>query len=179
MLLRLQRYDVNITYKKGLEMYLADTLFRAYPENSVPLSMPQSEFCHVLEQLELVEHLPISSKRLKQIQLSTSADPSLQVLLETVLTGWPMDKSQIPPEIKPYKKCYNELTVQDGVLFKGSRTIMPAALRKELLQKIHEGHLDIKLYLQQAREVFYWPMMNAEIKDCISNCSICNTLQPS
>ena len=32
---------------------------------------------------------------LKQIQLSTSADPTLQVLLETVLTGWPMNKSDI------------------------------------------------------------------------------------
>ena len=30
MLLWLQRYDVNIIYKKGLEMYLADGLSRAY-----------------------------------------------------------------------------------------------------------------------------------------------------
>ena len=80
--------------------------------------MPQSEFCHVLAQLELAEHLPILSKRLQQIQLSTSADRSLQVLRETVLTGWPMDKSQIPPEIEPYKKFHDELTMQDGVLFK-------------------------------------------------------------
>ena len=73
---------------------------------------------------------------LKQIQLSTSADPSLQVLLETVLTGWPMNKSQIPPEIRPYKKRYDELTVQDGVLFKGSQIIVPAAIRKEMLMRV-------------------------------------------
>ena len=67
MLLRLQRYDLHITYKKGLEMFLAVALSRAYPKNSVPLTAPQSEFCHAMEELELAEHLPISSIHLKQI----------------------------------------------------------------------------------------------------------------
>ena len=98
-------------------MYLADALSRAYPEDSVSLSIPQPEFCHVLEQLELVEHLPISTKRLKQIQEATIADLNLQVLQETILTGWPSNKSQIPSEIKPYMKCRDELTMQDGILY--------------------------------------------------------------
>ena len=46
-------------------MYLADALSRAYPEHSIPSSVPQSEFCHAMEVLELAEHLPISTKRLK------------------------------------------------------------------------------------------------------------------
>ena len=31
MLLQLQEYDINLVYKKGKEMYLADALSRAYP----------------------------------------------------------------------------------------------------------------------------------------------------
>ena len=31
MLLQLQEYDINLVYKRGKEMYLADTLSRAYP----------------------------------------------------------------------------------------------------------------------------------------------------
>ena len=87
MLLRLQRYELHITYKKGGELYLADALPRAYPEDSVPSSIPQPEFCHVLQQLELAEHLPISTKQLKQIQEATIADHNLQVLQETILTS--------------------------------------------------------------------------------------------
>ena len=34
MLLRLQRYDLHINYKKGLERFLADALSRAYPIDS-------------------------------------------------------------------------------------------------------------------------------------------------
>ena len=31
MLLQLQEYDINLVYKRGKEMYLADTLSRGYP----------------------------------------------------------------------------------------------------------------------------------------------------
>jgi len=55
-------------------MYLADALSTAYPEHSIPLSVPQSEFCHAMEVLELAEYLPISTKRLKQIQEGISTD---------------------------------------------------------------------------------------------------------
>ena len=31
MILQLQEYDINLVYKKGKEMYLADALSRTYP----------------------------------------------------------------------------------------------------------------------------------------------------
>ena len=179
MILRLQRYDVRITYKKGAEMYLADALSRAYPENSTPLKTPPSVFCHAMEELQLAEHLPISAKRLKQIQEATSADHSLQAMMDLVLQGWPDDKSKVPSAVRPYAKYHDELSVQDGVIFKGSRIIVPTMLRKEMMQKVNEGHLGAELCLRRAKEVFFWPLMNAEIRDYVSNCSICNTLCPS
>ena len=33
MLLRLQKYDLEVVYKRGVEMYMADTLSRAYLKN--------------------------------------------------------------------------------------------------------------------------------------------------
>ena len=52
-------------------------------------------------------------------------------------------------------------------MFKGSRIVLPTALRKEMLLKIHEGHLGVESCLRQAREVFYWPLMSSEIKDYV------------
>lgn len=34
MILRLQKYDLKVIYKKGSEMYLADTLSRAFVQSS-------------------------------------------------------------------------------------------------------------------------------------------------
>jgi len=38
MFLRMQNYDLQITYKKGSEMYLVDALFGAYPDHCQCLS---------------------------------------------------------------------------------------------------------------------------------------------
>ena len=100
----------------------------------------------------------------------------MQVLKEYIMTGWPSQKSKVQPEACPY---FNELSVQEGILFKGSRIIIPVALRREMLRKVHEGHLGIESCLKRAREALYWPLMSSEIKDYVSNCSICNTIQPS
>lgn len=34
-----------------------------------------------------------------------------------------------------------ELSVVGGIVFKGSKFVIPVALRKEMLGKIHKGHL--------------------------------------
>ena len=155
MLLHMQRYDFVITYKKGSEMYLADALSRAYPDFPVPQSPLQSEFCHTMEMLDLAEHLPISPKRLNQIQEATGKDRALQALKEYIMTGWPSQKSKVQPETCPYFKFQDELSVQEGILFKGSRIIIPVALRREMLRKVHEGHLGIESCLKRAREALY------------------------
>ena len=38
MLLRLQKYDLELQYKKGKEMYIADALSRAYPKGLIVTS---------------------------------------------------------------------------------------------------------------------------------------------
>ena len=78
MLLRLQRYDLEITYKRGKEMYLADALSRAYSKESEPHSTPLSEFCHSIEEIDLTEHVGISRERLQSIQEATAKDPGLK-----------------------------------------------------------------------------------------------------
>ena len=148
MMLHLQRYDLCITYKGGSEMYLADALSRAYPDQSVPQSSPQSEFCHTVEALDLTEHLPISAKRLKQIQEASNKDDTLQTLKQQIISGWPPQKSYTPPETRPYLKCQDKLSVQDDIVFKGSRIVLPTALRKDLLLKIHKGHLGVESCLR-------------------------------
>lgn len=38
--------------------------------------------------------------------------------------------------------------------------VIPASLRKEMLRKIHEGHLGEVKCKRRAQEVMYWPRMN-------------------
>lgn len=55
-------------------------------------------------------------------------------------------------KIHDYWNCRAELTVVDDIVMKRSKFIIPSSLRKQMLQKIHEGHLgEVKC----AREVKY------------------------
>ena len=88
-------------------MYLADTLSRAYPKDTVPHATPQSKFCHAIEELDLTEHLAIMKERWQQMH----EDPNLRVLMLVVQQGWP-HKSLASMKAKPYyKKCHDELSV--------------------------------------------------------------------
>ena len=46
-------------------------------------------------------------------------------------------------------------------------------MRKELLQRIHQGHMGIEKSKRRARDVLYWPGMNSQINGMISRCTIC------
>ena len=151
-MLCLQNYDIDLQYK---EIHIADALSRAYPKNSVPNVEEQSEFYHQVEDIVLTEYLPISSDSLRQFCDETAKDQSLQTLMQVVLTGWP-----------------------DGLLFKSNQVIILASLRHQIIQRIHSSHMGIEGSLCRAREAYYWPLMNAEIKDFVAKCSISNTLRP-
>lgn len=73
-----------------------------------------------------------------------------------------------------YWAVRDEISVQDGVLFKGQRIIIPRSLCPEMLRRIHISHIGGAACYRQARETLYWPNMQGEIKDFVSQCSACN-----
>ena len=138
LLLRLLVYDVNLLYWRGSQMELAETLSRAYlPE--VDLTSVQKE----VEAVNMAQDLPVSAARIGDIHKHTEGDHKLQELIKVILTGWPEDKSQVPNPALPYYNVRNELTVQNGVIIRGERVVVPKSLRRDMLQCIHTSHLGI------------------------------------
>jgi len=166
LLLRLYQYDVEIRYRPGQEMYLADTLSRAYqsPNEEEP---ERSETEKEVESIHAVEYLAISEVQLNEIKQETARDSTLQTLKHMILKGWPDSKASVPVEIIPYFNTREELAVQDGIIFKGPRCIIPQSLRKKVKQKIHRAHTGVQSCLRRAGEVVFWPSMNQEITDYV------------
>ena len=65
----------------------------------------------------------------------------------------------------------------DGIILKNDRIIIPNALRKTILEKIHSSHLGITGCLRRARENVYWPNMTNNIKEYVSLCSTCKSYE--
>jgi len=111
MFLRLQKYDIEIIYKPGSTMYLADTLSRAHLGNDDRNEQCRDQIFSVFEEINMVDYLPISSSSLKEIQSSSEADETLQTLMD-VMSGWPDTKDTLPLEVGPYFHVRDELSVQ-------------------------------------------------------------------
>lgn len=130
----------------------------------------------VIEEIDTVKFLPITTERLADLPEKTERDESLQRLKHVIRVGWPVTKED-PPEIRSYFHLKEELTMQDGILFKENRVIVPAALRSYMVKKVVSSHIGVECCLRKACDVLYWPAMSAEIKDPISKCDTCNTYQ--
>ena len=97
----------------------------------------------------------------------------------TVKTGWPADKTDVVEGAKPYWNYRDEILCQDGIMLKGTRVIIPATMRPEMLRIIHSSHLGIDKCKRRALDVIHWPGMSAQIEDMVSSCTICSRYQRS
>ena len=170
MRLRLSGYSYNIMHIPGKELGAADMLSR----RPLPRSEPDTDldeninaYVHMITSI-----LPATDARLGEIIVAQTNDHICKLLREYSRRGWP-EKQEMTMELKPYWKARTDITVQEGLVMKGSRIVIPAAMRQEILSKLHEGHLGIVKCRARARESVWWPGVSKEIEEYIKKCSNC------
>lgn len=114
--MKLQPYDLQVIYKPGNELKIADTLSRAYLEEETEQLLDRDLKVH-----QLSECLPISEEKLRAIKQATVAEKELQMVLAVVKTGWPKQITSVPPAIRKYWTFKEELKISEGLLFKNTR----------------------------------------------------------
>ena len=179
MLLRLLRYNLDVHYKRGSQMFIADHLFRAtvnQGEETEKLDEFQI-FATEVESMGPFNAIKLSPERLAQLQTCTAQDPVLLTLKTTVTTGWPELRDQVLIPIREYWCYRDEISVHNGVLFKNHRVIVPKLMQEEVLSRIHSSHLGIESCLRKAKDVVFWPGMSSQIKETVSECQICAEFQ--
>ena len=97
----------------------------------------------------------------------TSSDEHLQQLRAVVMDGWPTEKKELPHQVAPYFPYRDELSVQDGLVFRGERVAIPTDLRQTLKERVHSSHLGIAVCLRRAKECLFCPNMNGDLKEYI------------
>ena len=73
----------------------------------------------------------------------------------------------------------DELSIYDGLVFKGERLVVPQGLRAEIKKDIHVSHAGVEGCLKRTRESVYWLGMNSELKRWISTCEPCRLFEVS
>ncbi len=154
----------------GKDIATADVLSRA-PVSHTAEGLQEEEINLYVD--SVVANLPATEKRLREIQRHQDDDPTLQHLKKFCVEGWP-DKFSINKVFQPYLPFSGVLTIQDGLLLYGSRIVIPASLRADILSKLHEGHLGITKCRERAKHSVWWPGLSRELTNMIEKCDVCS-----
>ena len=174
LMLRLQSYELKIQYVRGKYLYLADTLSRAYipGETNPDIDEDLIQVVH-----SLVTNLPVTTTKLEEIQQATANDELLQKIMHYCQTTWPRSQKNIPLSLRPYWHIRDSLHIADNIVFTHQHIVVPRSLQAYMLQLIHESHFGIEESKARARELLYWPKMNADIEWIIGDCELCIKFQ--
>ena len=82
-------------------------------------------------------------------------------------------KAELSEELKPYFDIRDTLQVEDGIILKGERLLIPTSMRKEIKARLHTAHLGKDSMLRRARELIYWPGLTDEITQIAESCEVC------
>ena len=166
ILIRTFPYNFSVHYIPGVTNQLADCLSRLGDQKNT-IKLPKLHIYQITQQLSA----RIDS--LQQLRLSMQADDELALLKHTIMQGWPKSIKQVPPVLQPFWTFREELTVEDGLILKGTRIVIPTKQQEAILKLIHEGHLGLNKCKLHAKETVYWPGLNDQLEDLVLNCELC------
>jgi len=90
------------------------------------------------------------------------SDPTIFRVRWYCQNGWP-DIHEVEPLVKPYWETRCSLTLCDDLLLFDNHIIVPLALQKETIDKIHEGHQGIDQCRMRAKSAVWWPGMSKQL----------------
>ena len=184
MLMRIQDYDFTIQYRPGKDMVLADSLSRlpdpaTRSDVHLDVKVEELEMGEVDKEYVSIALINFATEKQQKLREETNKDPMLRELMSVIHVGWPESISNLATDLRVFWSIRDELVLESGVICKGNRILIPAALRPDMLRQLHEGHQGVERTRQLARENVYWPNINKDIEQLCKTCEACQEHQPS
>ncbi|UYV70251.1 K02A2.6-like, partial [Cordylochernes scorpioides] len=121
----------------------------------------------------LKDYVTATEERLLEISRKQKEDSLCSQLAKYCMSGWPKNKREVDPELRGYWQFQEDLTYQNGLLLRGQRILIPKTLRKDILEKLHQGHFGINKCRSRAKESVWWLGISQEIERMVSSCTKC------
>ncbi len=177
LLIRLMRYNGVAEHVPGKSLVLADLLSRK------PIQCPLSQDEDLEMEVEcciqtIVTNLPASKNKLTEIVQASERDPIINKVQEMTINGWP-ESHKINPDLKELYNVRSLLSVSDGLLLYRDRLVIPKEMRKDMLEKIHNGHPGVTKSRLKAQEAIWWPNISKDIEEYVKDCHHCQINQSS
>jgi len=129
-------YDLDFKYIKGKDLLIADALGRSHTTNHTRQSEEEIETTGLVIQDQSV------TSHLKEIAEETAKDNVLQLVIHHHISeNWSITRRCLPMDVLPFWSSKDQLSLNDGIIYRGDRNVVPATLRKTLTEKLHQAHM--------------------------------------
>ena len=169
LLLRLANFNVELQWIPGKEMIFSDHL----SHNIVAGDNSNNPTCEGLDWKIHDVYLNASDDKCLSLAAEMTKDPMMQALKHQIIKGWPHSRSECSKNLQDFWNYRDELSVLDGLVLKGSCTVIPESCRDEILDQLHEGHFGVDRTKLCARDSVYWPSINKDIECLVKTCDLC------
>ena len=157
MLMKLQQYQFNLEYKKGTSLHIADTLSCTALPTPVHAKVTGFDvFCLELEHSENDHNPRLTDVTEELLKSETKRDQTLTDLQQTIISGWPNDKQHLATNLRPFWTFREELSIHNGIIYKGQQVLVPQSMFSTMLGKIHGNHFGAESSICMACEVLFW-----------------------
>lgn len=173
MLIRLLRYPlIKVNYRPGKEILIADCLSRAPLESDEDYAAGMAKSVHMVR-----ERVCMSEKNKMDYQTTLRDDDCLLRVMEFVgQNSWP-GYHKLHIEDQEMFKVKDELHVEEGMLFKDHKLVIPKRLRNSVLNWVHGSHLGIDKTVAKGTSMYFWPGMTGDLEKIVRNCYVCEKFQ--
>ena len=155
--LKLQGFEFTVKYINGSKNPTDYMSRHSLPATKDDLKHSKELEAHVNMVLNTVDELVVSKDNIKD---AIAEDEEARNLKMSILFNKLNDTKY--PSILKLKKVFNELSVVDGLILKGSRLFIPTKLRKRILIASHDGHQGIVKTKQLLRSKVWYPGMDKD-----------------
>ena len=179
LLMRQASFNVVAKYTSGKEMYISDALSRDPLTTAVDSVVQEEEEEIELHVQQIHQSWPMTDAGLVRIAEETQKDIALKAAFDYTVGGWPTYKDDVTLAARDLYVVRNEFSVSNGLLLRGDQIAIPTTLRREILEKIHTGHLGLNKCRERAKRAVWWPHITQDLKDMIARCYHCLERRPS
>lgn len=177
LLMRLMRFNATAEYVPGKTLVVADTLSRQPQRDAAADELLAEDTVLYVDMVR--QCWPASDEKLQEIAAETSKDPALSVVLRYLHTDWPQQLRDVPDVVQPYYSVKATLSENNGIVTFGDRIVVPAALRKDMLNRVHDASHQGKTKCKQLAETcIWWPGMAKAIDEKCQFCAFCEEHKP-
>ena len=155
----LEGYNFTVKYVTGKSNEKADSLSRNRDahKNFVPEDTTDVSIYNIYSD-ELFK---------QQLRKEQDSDTVIATAKNNIRNGLEISQSQL-------KRVCKQLRIEDGILTKNGRPVVPPSMRNFIVKEIHKlGHYGLEKLNDLVRRRFYWPRMYQYISNFVHECDIC------